>query len=136
MKYFMSKIIYTESQIKEIEANKYVEKCTTKQIRFINKFKIEVLKLTDKWMFYRDIFRLLWFPEYVVTSKVPWSSYTRWKNIKKTKWLEWLIGAIKWRPKKEKVDINKMNKDEKVEYLQAEVAYLKELHKTAYWHYP
>ena len=44
----MSKIMYTESQIKEIESNKYVEKCTTKQIRFTNKFKIEVLKLVDK----------------------------------------------------------------------------------------
>jgi hypothetical protein len=44
----MSKITYTESQIKEIESNKYVEKCTTKQIRFTNKCKIEVLKLADK----------------------------------------------------------------------------------------
>ena len=44
----MTKIIYTDSQIKEIETNKYVEKCTTKQIRFTNEFKIELLTLSDK----------------------------------------------------------------------------------------
>lgn len=132
----MSKIIYTENEIKEIEANKYVDKCTTKQIRFTNEFKIELLKLADKWFFYREIFEALWFPEYVVKSQVPERSYTRWKNIKKTKWLVWLIWTKKWRPIKEKKDLNKMSLKEQNEYLQAEVAYLKELHKTAYWHYP
>jgi len=132
----MSKTIYNEIQIKEIEANKYVEKCTTKQIRFTNECKIEVLKLADKWIFYREIFNKLWFPEYVVNSKIPWISYTRWKNIKKKKWLIWLIWTKKGRPSKEKIDITKMSSEEKIEYLETENAYLKELHKTAYWHYP
>ena len=44
----MTKIIYTESQIKEIESNKYVEKCTSKQIRFTNEFKVELLTQADK----------------------------------------------------------------------------------------
>ena len=132
----MSKIIYTESQIKEIELNKYVEKCTTKQIRFTNECKVEVLKLADKGLFHREIFNILWFPEYVTKSNVPWRTYTRWKNIKKTNWLIWLIWAKKWRPTKEKKDINKMSSEEKIEYLETENAYLKELHKTAYWHYP
>lgn len=132
----MTKIIYTESQIKEIELNKYVEKCTTKQIRFTNEFKVELLKLADKWLFYREIFDILWFPEYVIKSKTPERTYTRYKNIKKSNWLIWLIWTKKWRPLKEKIDINKMNKDEQVEYLKTKVAYLEELHKTAYWHYP
>lgn len=132
----MSKIIYTESQIKEIELNKYVEKCTIKQIRFTDKFKIELLKLADKWLFYREIFDTLWFPEYVTKSNVPWRTYTRYKNIKKTNWLLWLIWTKKWRPLKEKIDINKMTLEEKNIYLETENAYLKELHKTAYWHYP
>ena len=132
----MTKIIYTDSQIKEIETNKYVEKCTTKQIRFTNEFKIELLTLSDKWLFYREIFDMLWFPEYVTKSNVPWRTYTRYKNIKKSNWLIWLIWTKKWRPTKEKVDMKKMNIKEQNEYLQAEVAYLKELHKTAYWHYP
>ena len=132
----MSKIIYTESQIKEIESNKYVEKCTKKQIRFTNECKIEVLKLADKGIFYREIFSKLWFPEYVVNWKVPWISYTRWKNIRKNNWLIWLIWTKKWRPRKEKIDITKMSSEEKIKYLETENAYLKELHKTAYGHYP
>ena len=132
----MTNIIYTESQRQEIERNQYVEKCNPKQIRFTNECKIEVLKMADTWIFYREIFKVLWFPEYVITSKVPERSYTRWKNIRKTNWLIWLIWTKKWRPLKEKKDILKMNIDEKIEYLEAENAYLKELHKTAYWHYP
>lgn len=132
----MTHIIYTESERQEIEQNQYVEKCTLKQIRFTNEFKIEVLKMVDTWIFYREVFRMLWFPEYVVRSKVPERSYTRWKNIKQKSGLVWLIWAKKWRPVKEKKDILKMNRDEKIEYLEAENAYLKELHKIAYWHYP
>lgn len=132
----MTKINYTESQIKEIEANKYVEKCTTKQIRFTNEFKVELMKLSDKWLFYREIFDILWFPEYVTKSKVPERTYTRYKNIKKTNWLIWLIWTKKWRPTKEKIDITKMTLEEQNEYFKTENAYLKELHKTAYWHYP
>lgn len=132
----MTKIIYTDSQRQEIERNQYVEKCTSKQIRFTNECKIEVLKLADQWFFYRDIFKSFGFPEYVVNSKVPERSYTRWKNIKKTSGLVWLIWAKKWRPVKEKIDMTKMNKDEQVEYLKTKVAYLEELHKSAYWNYP
>lgn len=132
----MAEIKYTTAQIKELESNKYVEKCTGKQIRFTNECKIEVLKLADKWFFYRDIFEALWFPEYVVKSTVPWISYTRRKNIKKKNWLIWLIWAKKWRPTKEKKDISSMTLEEQNEYFKTENAYLKELHKTAYWHYP
>jgi hypothetical protein len=43
----MSKLEYSAAQIKELESNKYVEKCTSKQIRFTDECKIEVLKLAD-----------------------------------------------------------------------------------------
>jgi len=132
----MTKIIYTETQIREIESNKYVDKCTTKQIRFTNEFKVELIKLSDRWLFYREIFDKLWFPEYITKSKIPERTYTRYKKIKKKNWLIWLIWNTKWRPKKEKIDITKMNLNEQNEYLKTKVAYLEEIHKTAYWHYP
>ena len=132
----MTKITYTEYQRQELELNQYVERCTLKQIRFTNECKIEVLKLAEQWFFYRDIFKSFDFPEYVVNSKVPERSYTRWKNIKKRFGLIWLIWAKKGRPVKEKIDINKMSSEEKIKYLETENAYLKQLHKTAYWHYP
>ena len=37
---------------------------------------------------------------------------------------------------KGKKDISKMTSIEKNVYLEAKVAYLEELHKTAYWEYP
>ncbi|MCP4522687.1 MAG: hypothetical protein GY828_00545 [Candidatus Gracilibacteria bacterium] len=132
----MVAIKYTASQIKELERNKYVEKCTGKQIRFTNECKIEVLKRADKGMFYRTVFHELGFPEYVVSSNVPGISYTRWKNIRNKDGLIGLIGAKKGRPLKEKKDVSKMNITEQNEYFKAKVAYLEELHKTAYGHYP
>ncbi len=132
----MSKLSYTKVQIKELESNKYVKKCTTKQIRFTNEFKIELLKLVNTWKFYRNVFKILWFPEYVIMSKVPGRSYTRWKDLLKNKWLDWLIWAKKWRPIKEIQVVSKMTLEEQVEYFKAENSYLKELHKVAYWEYP
>lgn len=132
----MSKIEYSELQRTELEKNIYVEKCTTKQIRFTNDFKIELIKQSKKRTFYRDIFRNLWFPEYIVSSTVPESTYTRYINIVKKHWILWLIWAKKWRPKKEKVDLDNMTPEEKIHYLEAKVAYLEEKHKEIYWHYP
>ncbi len=132
----MSKIHYTPLQRQELEQNIYVEKCTSKQIRFTSSFKRELIEQSKQQTFYRDIFRNLWFPEYIVSSKVPERTYTRYTNIEKRHWLAWLIGAKKWRPQKEKIDIEKMTAQEKIIYLETKVAYLEELHKKVYGHYP
>lgn len=47
-----------------------------------------------------------------------------------------ILESKKWRKKKESMDFSQMTPEEQVKYLQAENAYLKELHKTIYWHYP
>jgi hypothetical protein len=92
--------------------------------------------LDKKWVYFRDIFRHFWFPDFIVDSEVPKQTLKNWRNNMKTNWLSWLIGKRKWRPKKEKVDISKMTPEEKILFLETENAYLKELHKEAYWHYP
>jgi hypothetical protein len=56
------------------------------------------------------------------------------------KWEDKLDGK-KWRKKwfkstNKKLDKSKMNKDEKIKYLEAEVVYLKELYKEKHWFYP
>lgn len=132
----MSKIEYNELQREELERNAYVEKCTPKQIRFTRKFKIELIKQSKKRIFYRDTFRNLWFPEYIVSSKLPERTYTRYINIVKKHWILWLISAKKWRPKKEKINLESMTPEEKITYLETKVAYLEEKHKEIYGHYP
>jgi len=48
----MQKIIYNESQIKELNANKYVKNCSEKYITFTLECKIEVLKQLEKWIYF------------------------------------------------------------------------------------
>ncbi len=129
----MWEIKYNNEQIKELESNKYVKSCTNKNINFTKECKIKVLELNKKWIFTKEIFQSLWFPEYVFNSKIPSKSLDRWKrNIK----IKWLIEENKWRKKKEKFDVSKMSKDEYIEYLETENAILKELKKLIDWEYP
>lgn len=129
----MWEIKYNNEQIKELKSNKYVKSCTNKNINFTKECKIKVLELNKKWIFIKEIFQSLWFPEYVFNSKIPSKSLDRWKrNIK----IKWLIEENKWRKKKEKFDVSKMSKDEYIEYLETENAILKELKKLIDWEYP
>jgi len=132
----MSKKLYTQEEIGILKTNKYVKNCSKKYITFTDEIKIKALKLYDKWIFPRDIFRNLWFPEFIINSEVPRNAIKDWRRRIKNKWLLWLVNTKKWRIKKEKVDISKMTQEEKIIFLETENAYLKELHKVAYWHYP
>ena len=129
----MAKVKYTEEQIKELENNKYVKRCTNKNITFTKEFKLELIKQTKNWIFYKDIFKNFWFPEYVINSEIPRNSLNRWKrNISR----KWLIEENKWRKKKEIIDVLKMTKDEYIEYLEAKLAIIEELKKIDRWEYP
>lgn len=129
----MRKIKYTQEQINELLKNKYVKSCTSKNITFTKELKEEALELEYKWIFRKEIFKNLWFPEYVYNSMIPTKSIDRWKrNLNK----KWIIEESKWRKKKEKIDFNNMTLEEENEYLKAENAYLKELKKLIEWNYP
>lgn len=127
----MAEIKYNTEQIKELLNNKYVKNCTPKNITFTKECKIEVLKQWKEWIFYRDIFRNIWFPEYIVNSKIPERSYNRWKRNDK----KWVIENKKWR-KKTEYDPSKMTKDEYIEYLEMKLAIVEELKKIDSWNYP
>lgn len=121
----MQSIKYNEEQIKELKAIKYVKNVTSKHIVFTRECKNKTLELSKKWLFYREIFKKLWFPEYITNSNIPEISYQRWKkNLEK-----WNIEGIKWRPKKEQIDFNNMTKEQYIEYLETKVAYLEEIKK-------
>ena len=128
----MAEIKYSEEQIKELLNNKYVKSCTNKNITFTKECKIEVVKEWKKWIFYREIFKNLWFPEYIINSKIPERSYNRWKNNDK----RWVIELKKWRHKKEKIDFNNMTLEQENEYLKAKLALVEELKNLNNWKYP
>ena len=121
----MAGIKYTQAQIKELKANKYVKNVTQKSITFSLECKIEVLKLNKKWLFYKEIFKKLWFPEYIINSKIPQRSFHRW-NYKNN---NWLIEDKKWRPKVEKIDFNNLTKDQYIEYLETKLEFYEEMKK-------
>ena len=129
----MREIQYTKGQITELENNQYVKSCTNKNINFTKECKLKVLELNKKWIFIKEIFEKLWFPEYIINSNIPSKSVDRWKRNMNIKWI---IEEKKWRKKKEKFDLSKMTKNEELEYLRAKVAYLEELKKLVDWDYP
>ena len=128
----MARVHYSSEKMQELLNNPYVKKCSERYITFTKECKIEFLKLSGQWLFYKDIFRVLGFPSYIVDSDIPKNSYIRWKRNLQNWILEWKKG----KPKKEQKDFDSMWLIEQNAYLQAENTYLKELHKTIYWHYP
>lgn len=129
----MSKKRYTDEQIKELKANKYVMNCTEKSIQFTDEFRKIAMELDGK-EFPRAIFKKCWFPDYVVNSKIPEKSFNRRRKSMREKWEIWLIDnrwRNWWKPRKNKIkkkswETIEISKEE-WEYMQAELAVYKEL---------
>ena len=131
----MSKQIYTKKQIKELEWNPNVKLCSSKYITFKDEFKLKVLELDRQWKIHRDIFKSFWFPEYIISSKIPEKSLKNWRFKAKHEWINSLKNTKKWRKKKE-YEPSKMSKDEYIEYLETKLVVLEELKKITDWKYP
>ena len=125
----MSKKRYTDEQIKELKANKYVMNCTEKSVQFTDEFRKIAMELDGK-EFPRVVFKKYWFPDYVVNSEVPKESFKRRRKSIRKKWEIWLVDD-RWRPYKNKIERKpwetiEVSKEE-WEYMQAELAVYKEL---------
>lgn len=121
----MALIKYNETQIEDLKKNKYVKSITNKNINFSLECKLEALKLSNKWIYFRDIFKKLWFPEYIINSDIPKKAIDRWKRNKN----KWELEKQKWRPRKEKIDFDNLTKDQYIEYLETKLAYYEEMKK-------
>jgi hypothetical protein len=91
--------------------------------------KIEALKLDSQWVYFKDIFNYLWFPNFIIDSSIPKQSLKNWRSKVKSKWFAWLVNTKKWRKDKDKIDFDNLTKDEEISYLRAKVAYLEEIAK-------
>lgn len=129
----MSKKRYTDEQIKELKANKYVMNCTEKSIQFTDEFRKIAMELDGK-EFPRAIFKKCWFPDYIVNSIIPEKSFNRRRKSMREKWEIWLIDnrwCNWWKSRKNKIkkkswETIEVSKEER-EYMQAELAVYKEL---------
>ena len=122
----MTKSIYNKVQIDELKNNKYVKNVTEKHIVFKKECKIKAIELSKKYISSKEIFKKLWFPEYVINSDIPKSSLSRWKrNINK----KWVIEEKKWRPIVEKIDFDNMTLEQENEYLRTKLAFYEEMEK-------
>jgi putative transposase len=132
----MSKTIYSQQQMELLKMNQYVQDCSQKYITFTDTCKIDTLKLDEKWEYYKDIFRGLWFPDFFIDSGAAKRTLGNWRHSLKMKWLPGMIGTKKWRKKTEKIDVSNMSKDEYITYLEAKTACLEELNRRILWHDP
>lgn len=67
----MSKKTYTQEQIQELKNNKYVKNCTEKSIQLTDECRLIVMQQREKWIWGKEIFKNLWFPDYVINSYIP-----------------------------------------------------------------
>lgn len=120
----MAGIKYNETQIQELKSNKYVKNVTQKSITFTLECKKEVVKLSKKYLISKEIFRKLWFPEYIINTKIPDKSLDRWKRKVKIKWI---YEEQKWKPRTEKIDFDNMTLEQENEYLRTKLALYEEI---------
>lgn len=132
----MAGIKYNKEQIEELSRNPNVRKVTEKYIAFTDEFKVRAVELEKMYFLPKEIFKEFEFPEFIIQSNVPKNTLRNLKYKDRTKWIEAVVSSKKWRKKKDIVDFENMSQEEKIIHLEAENAYLKELHKMKFWHYP
>lgn len=132
----MAGIKYNKEQIEELSRNPNVRKVTEKYIAFTDEFKVRAVELEKMYFLPKEIFKDFEFPEFIIQSNVPKNTLRNLKYKDRTKWIEAVVSSKKWRKKKDIVDFENMSQEEKIIHLEAENAYLKELHKMKFWHYP
>jgi transposase-like protein len=123
----MGKRMFTEEQIKEILKNKNVVRCSAKSITYSPDFKAEALRsYREAGLSPRQIFEVAGFRIETIGSHTPERCLGRWRKKVHRHGLSGLQkdergrGKGGGRPKK-----NGLTDQERIEYLEAKVAYLK-----------
>ncbi len=124
----MSKRIFSQEQIKELLQNPNVGRCSSKSISYRKDFKIEsVKKYREEGISPNQIFKDAGFNLDFVGRDIPGYCLHRWLKIFRTKGIKELSIETRGRSKgKGRPKINWSNEKEKIRYLEAENAYLKE----------
>lgn len=122
----MSKRIFTQEQMETLLQNENVAGCSKKSISYHKDFKISAVRKYQEGLPAHEIFRQAGFDISMIGLATPKSCLRRWRNTFKQKGETGLRTdsrghAAKGRPR----SIANLTDKEKVERLEAEVAYLK-----------
>lgn len=121
----MSKRIFTKQQIKALLQNPNIERCSEKSISYRKNFKILAINKYCKGLPPNEIFKQAQFDINMIGRETPKRCLHDWRKVFKAKGAQGLSvetrGKSGGRPK-----VKWSNDKEKLKYLEAEVAYLKE----------
>jgi hypothetical protein len=121
----MSKIRYTQEQIKKLLKNKNVSKCSEKSISYNKSFKIEAVhQYNDEGLCSREIFEKAGFDLNVIGKGKAKDCLQDWNKIFRIKGSEGLLNEKRGRDGGRSKTKWK-TEAERIEYLEAQVAYLK-----------
>lgn len=119
---YMSKRIFSNEELRELEGNPNVAKVSTKSITYARKFKELALQQYEQGMSTSDIFKQAGFNFHVIGKKQPKSCLVRWRRQFKENGLE---GLIDTRGKHETKRVPRNTETDRLKWLEAEVKYLK-----------
>lgn len=107
----MSKRIFTNEQVEQIQRNSNVSACSHKSITYSEDFKLKALAQYKEGLTSREIFTLAGFDVEMIGKKTPKGCLRRWRRS---------TGKRGGRPKTRGV-----TEEDKIKRLEAQVAYLK-----------
>lgn len=123
----MSKRIFNEERIKELLQNPNVERCSSKSITYRKDFKVIAINKYREGLPPNEIFRQARFDIDVIGHDTPKRCLQNWRNVFKQKGVQELSVETRGRGKGGgRPRTNWASEKEKIKYLEAEVAYLKE----------
>jgi len=122
----MIKSKFTEEQITELRSNKYVIKCSDKSITYSKEFKLLAVKQYLEGKSGSQIFREAGFDLKAIGRETPKGSLKNWNKLVKAKGLGSLETENRGKSCGARPTMNGLTTEQRIEYLEAKVAYLKE----------
>jgi len=119
---YMSKRIYTEEEQAALAANKHVRRCSDRSITYTEAFKRWAVQQYNEGHSSREIFEQGEFDLRVIGPDAPKHCLKSWRHIVEKKGVK---GLAESRGKAGRPKTSNLSDKEKIEYLEAKVAYLK-----------
>jgi transposase-like protein len=119
----MNRRTFNQEQRVVIENNSSVQKCSDTTITYTKEFKLKALKQYEEGISPTEIFREAGFEMQLIGAETPRRSIGRWREIYRIKGMGGIETDARGRTGRPKKKWN--TNTEKIQYLEAQVAYLK-----------